>query len=386
MNFATFAIKSTFRNRLRTVLTAVGVAVAVIAFLFLRTVVGSFSRGVDNASQDRLVVRNKTSFTVPLPLAYGAKIRALPGVAEMSWANWFGGVYKDPKNFFPRFAVDPETYFHIFDEFQVGPEEFKAFLADRTGCIIGEGLAEKYGFKVGDRIPIRGDIYPGDWSFTVDAIYHGRDKGTDRNVLFLQWKAIDESVPAARKNLVGSFSIKLKSRDQSAEVGRAIDETFANSSDETKTESEKAFQLSFFSAISSVVTAIEVVSLVMLVILTLILGNTMAMSTRERTNEYAVMRSLGFRPFHIVALVLAEGFVVAALGYGLGALLSPALIQGFSDWGQKQFGSFLRGVNLTPAALVFSGVAALCGGIVATVIPAVRAGRLNIIEALRKVE
>ena len=386
MNFATFAVRSTFRNRLRTTLTAVGVAVAVVAFLFLRTVVGSFTRGVENAAQDRLVVRNKTSFTVPLPLAYLNKVKAVPGVTEVSWANWFGGVYKDQKSFFPRFAVDPETYFKIYDEYLVSPEQFSAFLADRKGCLVGEGLAEKYGFKVGDRIPIKGDIYPGDWDFTVRGIYTGREKGTDRNTMFLQWKLINDTVPETRKNLIGSFFLRVAQRDQSAQVAQAIDAVFANSADETRTESEKSFQLSFFSQISSVVTAVEVVSLVMLVILTLILANTMAMSTRERTSEYAVMRSLGFRPAHIVTLVLAEGFVVAAVGYALGALLSPALITGFTDWGQKQFGSFLRGTVLTADAMIFAGLAALAGGVVATAIPAVRAGRLNIVEALRKVE
>jgi putative ABC transport system permease protein len=386
VNFVSLAVKSTFRNRLRTVLTAVGVAVAVIAFLFLRTVVESFSRGVDNASQDRLVVRNKTSFTVPLPLAYFGKIKAVPGVGEVSWNNWFGGTFRDPRNFFPRFAVDPETYFKIYDEFQVTPDELGAFLADRKGCVIGPGIAEKYGFKVGDRIPIKGDIYPGDWDFTVRAIYRGREAGTEKNLMFLQWKLLDESVPEARKNQAGTFVLRVNRKDQSAQVAAAIDALFANSSDETRTESEKAFQLSFFSQISSVVLAIQVVSLVMLVILALILGNTMAMSTRERIGEYAVMRSLGFRPTHVVLLVLAEGFVVAVLGYAAGAGLAPALVRGFAEWGQKQFGNFLRGVNLTADAMAWAAAAALVGGVVATAIPALRAGRLNIVEALRKVE
>lgn len=386
MNFATFAIRSTFRNRLRTVLTALGVAIAVIAFLFLRTVVSSFSRGVDAAAQDRLVVRNKTSFTVPLPLAYGAKIAAVPGVTTVTWNNWFGGVYKDPKNFFARFAVDPPTYFKVYDEFQLTPEEYQAFASDLRGCVIGPGLAERYGFKVGDRIPLQGDIYPGDWQFTVRAIYHPREKGTERNVMLLQWKALDESVVAARKNQAGTFTIRVADRSSSSQVAQAIDALFANSADETRTESEKAFQLAFLSQLSAVVTAIQVVSVVMLAILALILGNTMAMSTRERTNEYAVMRSLGFRPFHIVLLVLAEGFLVAAIGYAVGATLAAPVVRGFTDFATRSFGPLLRDTRLTLDALAWAGAAALLGGVVATLIPAVRAGRLNIVDALRKVE
>ena len=386
MNVATFAVKSAFRNRLRTSLTAVGVAVAVVAFLFLRTILASFSGGVDAAAQDRLITRNKISVTQSLPLAYAQRIAAVPGVAALSWANWFGGVYKDPKNFFPKFGIDAETYLPIYPEFLLSPEEKAAFLADRSGCVIGEKLADKFGFKVGDKIPVKGDIYPGDWDFTVRGIFKGKERGTDTGAMFFHWKLLDERMPAARKNQAGVFVFRVGDTNRSAQIGKDVDVQFENSIAETRTESERAFQLAFLSMFGAILTAVQLVSVVMLAILTLILGNTMAMSTRERTSEYAVMRSVGFRPGHIVGLVLAEGFIVAALGFALGAAIAPPLITGFMTWGQKTFGSFVRSSSLSLEAMAFAGLAALVGGILATVIPAIRAGQLNIVDALRRVE
>ncbi len=386
MTFAGLAVRSAFRNRLRTFLTALGVAIAVVAFLFLRTIVGSFNQGVENAAQDRLVVRNKIAIVFPLPLAYAQKIKGVPGVDDLTWANWFGGVYKDQKNFFPRFAVDPESYLRLYPEFVLSPEEKQAFIGDRTGCVIGAALAEKYGFKVGDVIHMAGDIYPGDWDFTVRGIYKGRDRGTDTGLLLMHWKYVDERMPEVRKNMAGTFVVHVADASKSVQVAQAVDQLFANSLYETRTESERAFQLSFLSMLSSIVRAVDVVAAVMLAILTLILGNTMAMSTRERTSEYAVMRSIGFRPKHVIALVLGEAAVVALLGFALGALIAPPLISGFADWGQKQFGNFLRNVDLSPPVVAFAGVAALVGGVLATGVPAWRAGRLRIVDALRRVE
>lgn len=386
MTFAGLAVRTAFRNRLRTGLTALGVAVAVVAFLFLRTIIGSFNSGVDNATQDRLVTRSKVSVTMALPLSYGAKIKAVPGVDDLTWSNWFGGVYKDPKNFFPRFGTDIESFFRIYPEFLIPKEQMEALLADRTGCVVGERIAEKYGWKVGDVIHLQGDIYYGDWDFTIRAIYTGRERSTDTNGMFFHWKYLDERTPQARKNMTGMFIFKVGDPKRSSEVARAIDEQFANSTNETRTESEKAFQLAFLSMSSSIISAINLVSLVMLIILTLILGNTMAMSTRERTPEYAVMRSIGFQPIHVVVLVLAEAVVVSLLGVGIGAIVAKPLITGFVFWASKNFGSFLRGTDLPVSALLGAAGASLLGGLLATGWPAIQAGRLKIVEAMRQVE
>ena len=386
MTFAELAVRSAFRNKLRTLLTSVGVAIAVVAFLFLRTVVASFTSGVENAAQDRLVVRNKIAIIYPLPLAYAQKIKSVPGVDDLSWSNWFGGIYKDPKNFFPRLAVDAESHMRMYPEFLLTDEERKAFLADRSGCIVGARTAEKYGFKVGDVIHMAGDIYPGNWDFNVRGIYRGKASGTDTTIMFFHWKYLDERVPERRKNMAGTFVVHVGDPGRSVAVGQAIDELFANSLNETRTESEKAFQLSFLSMTSTLVKALNVVALVMLLILTLILGNTMAMSTRERTSEYGVMRAIGFRPGHVIGLVLGEAAVVALVGFVIGVLIAPPVISGFSDWASKTVGSFLTRTDVGAKAIAYAGVAAVVGGVLATGIPAWLAGRLKIVDSLRRVE
>lgn len=386
MTFVGLAVRTAFRNRMRTALTAFGVSVAVVAFLFLRTIIASFTSGVDNAAQDRLVTRSKVSVTVSLPMSYATKIRNVQGVDDLTWSSWFGGVYKDPKNFFPRFAVDMESYLRIYPEYVIPKDDKAALLGDRAGCAVGIQLAEKYGWKVGDVIHFQGDIYPGEWDFTVRAIYTGRERSTDTNVMFFHWKYLDERLPEIRRNQAGVFVFKVADPRRSTEVGRAIDEQFANSASETRTESERSFQLSFLSMTSAIVSAVKVVSIVMLVILTLILGNTMAMSTRERIPEYAVMRSIGFQPKHVVLLVLAEAVVVSLLGMLLGTIVAKPLVVGFVQWGSKNFGAFLRGTELSAGSIVGAAGASLIGGLLATAWPAVQAGRLKIIEALRQVE
>lgn len=385
MNIATFAFKSAFRNRLRTALTALGVAVAVVAFLFLRTVVASFSAVVDNASENRVITHNKVSVTQQLPMSYAPRIQSVPGVEALTWAVWFGGVYRDPKDFFPKLAVDADSYLSMYPELLLTPGERASFLADRTGCIVGESLAVKYHLKVGDKLPIKGDIYPGTWDFNISGIYRGRDRGTDTGQMFFHWKYLDETRTSVTfKNSANLFIFRVADSKRIPQVARDIDTSFENSIAETRTENERAFFSSFLSMFGAVLTAVQLVSTVMMAVLALILGNTMAMSTRERTSEYGVMRSLGFKPNQIVRLVLAEGFIVAALGYAVGAAITPPLIGGFSQFGNKSFG--MTELVLSADALVFAGLAALLGGVVATAVPAFRAGQLSIVDALRRVE
>lgn len=382
MAFLILVIKSAFRNRLRTLLTSVGVAIAIVAFLFLRTFIASYYAGVEASASDRLVVRNKISITFPLPRPYVEKVRNVPGVDDVSWANWFGGIYIDERNFFAQLAIDAESYYRLYPEYLLSPEEMKAWLGDRTGCVVGDLLAQKYKWKVGDKITLKGTIFPGDWEFTIRGIYHGRDKATDRQQMHFHWKYLDERREERAKNKVGIILIKAAGGD----VGQTIDRSFANSLAETRTESEKAYQLSFISMASAIILAIQVVSGVVLVILMLILGNTLAMGTRERNSEFAAMRAIGFRPSHIMRMVIGEGFVVALSGVLLGLLIAPPVLSFFADIFQENLGSFLGAFELDAKAMMLAVGVALGGGMLAAAVPAVRVSRMRIVDALRKVE
>jgi putative ABC transport system permease protein len=384
MAFLQLVIKSAFRNRLRTLLTSVGVALAIVAFLFLRTFIAAWYAGVDASSSDRLIVRNKISIIFPLPKPYLEKVRNQPGVADVSWANWFGGIYIDEKNFFAQFAVDPESYYRLYPEYLLSDAEKKAWFSDRSGAVVGDLLAEKYKWKVGDRIVLKGAIFPGDWEFTIRGIYKGRDKATDRQQMHFHWAYLDDRVPEQMKNQVGLILVKVAGT--ATEVGPNIDKMFVNSLAETRTESEKQFQLSFVSMMSTVLLAIQIVSLVVLLILILILGNTLAMATRERTTEYAAMRAIGFQPSHIVRMVLGEGFIVALTGVIMGVTLAPPILSFFADIFQKNLGSFLGSFELAPKNVALAISVALAGGMLASAIPAWRAGRMKIVDALRRIE
>jgi putative ABC transport system permease protein len=384
MELLLLVARSAFRNRLRTSLTAVGVGVTIIAFLFLRTFIGAWYAGVDAASADRLIVRNKISITFPLPLSYVNKVRAVPGVSDISFENWFGGVYKEPKNFFAQFASDAESVLRVYPEIELPPDQKAAWLGDRKGCIVGEMLAEKYGFKVGDKIVLKGTIYPGDYDLTVRGIYTSSGKSVDLSTLFFHWQYLNESVVPRMKDQVGILLVRVADPGRSVEVAGAIDKLFQSSLAETRSESEKAFQLSFISMSSVIIDSIQVISFVILVILLLILGNTLAMATRERTTEYATMRAIGFRPRHIVGLVLGEGFIVGAAGAAVGVGLATPILRWAAAVFQRMMPGFLGSFRLSGAMIAISVTVALVGGMLAAAIPAYRAGKLKIVDALRR--
>ncbi len=384
MEFFLLIVRSAFRNRLRTLLTSLGVAVTIIAFLFLRTFIGAWYAGVDSASADRLIVRNKISITFPLPLNYVQKVRGVPGVSDISFENWFGGIYKEPKNFFAQFASDAESVMRVYPELELPPEQKAAWIADRKGCIIGTLLAEKYGFKVGDKIVLSGTIYPGTWEFTVRGIYTSSQKSFDLSTFFFHWQYLNEALQERMKDQVGILLVRVADPGRSTEVASAIDKMFLNSLAETRSESEKAFQLSFISMSSAIIDAIQVISIVILVILLLILGNTMAMATRERTTEYATMRAIGFRPKHVVWLVLGEGFIVGGVGAALGIALATPILSWVAAVFQKTLPGFLGTFDVSGGMIAISIAVALLGGMLAAAFPAYRAGQLKIVDALRR--
>jgi putative ABC transport system permease protein len=387
MSFFLLVFKSAFRNRLRTLLTALGVAIAIVAFLFMRTIISAWHAGVEGAQSDRLFVRNKISITFPMPLSYVNKVQQIVGDrGDVSYENWFGATYpKDEKGFFANLAAD-DNVFKMYPEFAVDPEQWKDYVADRQGAIVGARLAEKYGWKLGDKIVLRGTIYPGDWEFHVRALYKATKSSVNEGSMFFHWKYMNEQLTGSLHDQVGLVLLKVNDPTQSAALAQQIDKNFVNSAAETRTESEKAFQLEFVSMSSAILSAIQVLSGVMLVILMLILANTMAMATRERTTEYAVMRAMGFQPRHIVGMVLGEGFTVALVGVGVGVALAQPVMRFFAELLEKDLGGFLGSFDLHLGETVLATVVALVLGMLASALPAARAGRLKIVDALRRVE
>jgi putative ABC transport system permease protein len=384
MHFLKLILRNALRHRLRTGLTVLGIVVAILAFGLLRTVVDAWYAGADSASATRLVTRNAISLVFPLPVTYRERIRQIQGVRAVSWANWFGGVYVTEKNFFPQFAVDARTYFDLYPEFVVPPEQMKAFLRDRRGAIVGRKTAQTYGFKPGDVVPIRGTIFPGTWSFTVRGIYDGADPKTDTSQFFFHWDYLNETVrqrSARRAEQVGIYLVGLEDPSKAPQVAQEIDRSFRNSLAETLTETEKAFQLGFVAMTEAIVVAIQVVSFVVIVIIMAVMANTMAMTARERLAEYATLKALGFGPLWVARLIFGESLAIALAGGALGVALTFPAAERFA----QEMGTLFPVFNVDSGTVLMQLAAALAVGLVAAVVPALRAGRVNIVEGLRSI-
>ncbi|MCY1019215.1 ABC transporter permease [Pyxidicoccus sp. MSG2] len=387
MNYVRLACRDLLRNPLRLTLTILAGAVGVTAFIFLRTVIDIFYFGAEAAQVDRLIVRNKVAITQPLPLSYYARIAALPGVTAVTHQEWFGGTLGETqKDFFANFAVDPGTFLGVFPEFVTTPAELSAFRSDPCGALIGEKLARRFGWKTGDRVTLKGQIYPGDWTFNVRGIYTGARPSTDTTALMFGYRCLNEStrLPKAMKDQVGIYAVRVDDPARSTQVAAAIDAMFDNSPYPTKTESEKAFQLGFVAMSSAILTAVKVVSTVILLIILLVIGNTLAMGVRERTRDIATLRAMGFRPRTVVMLVLAESSVIGFAAAALGVLAAPSLVNGFARLIASQFGQLPDNV-MRGRTLVVSALAAVVVSLLAGVGPALRAVRLPVAEGLRKV-
>lgn len=381
MTLFSLSFKNTFRNRTRAFLTLSGIAVLTVAFIFLRTVIAAFYGDPSTMQDDRVVVRNRISLTFPLPVAYVEKIRNVPGVAVAASSTWFGGTYIDDRHFFGKFAVDPDNYFKIYEKtMAVPPDALAAFKADRTGALIGEGLAQKHGFKVGSVIPVKGDIYPGDWKFTVRGLYKAKDAFLNESMFFHE-KYLTESGPERSRGYIGTVTVLVKDPARSPQVCKDIDALFSNSSHETLTESEKAFNLSFVTGSEAIIKALEAVSMVLLVIMLLILGNTLAMAVRERTGEIAVLRTIGFVPRQMVLLSLAEGLWLALLGGLVGVAVASPLLSAFA----KASSDFISMPADNPWTLPALGIA-VAMGLLAGALPAMQAARIDVVAALRRAE
>jgi len=376
--------KNAMRHKLRTSLTILGLVVAIFSFGLLQTVINAWYAGAEGASNTTLVTRNKTSLVFPLPLSYQARIRAVPGVTGVGYANWFQGVYKDPKNFFAQFAISGESYLDIYPDYLLPPEDRAAFLRDRKGAIVGRKLADQYGFKVGDVIPLKGTIYPGNWELVVRGIFDGRQTSTNTATLFFHWDYVNETIKKLsprRANQIGVYVVQINQPENAAAISAAIDNEFANSLAETLTETEKAFQLSFVSMSEAIVVAIRVVSFVVIVIIAAVMANTMAMSARERLGEYATLKALGFGPGFLALMIFGESLLLSAFGAALGILI----LFPFAAFLGKVMGTMFPVFEVTRLTVLQQMLAAMVIGVIAAIAPTVRAIRVNIVEGLRSI-
>jgi putative ABC transport system permease protein len=367
-----------FRNKRRTILTFLSVAVALFLFVTLRTVITSFQAAVDFADVNRLVVRHASGIIFDLPIAYRDRIATVDGVTGISWANWFGGVYVDERNFFARFAVDADSYFELYPEYVLESGQLEAFRREKTACIVGEGIANQFGWKVGDRIVLKGTIYPGDWEFVIRGIYAGADDTTDERQMFFRWDYLDENNFAGRGR-AGIYIVQVRDADVVPMVSQRLDALFANSANETRTETEAMFQLGFVSMVGNVQFAVNLIGAAVVIAIILVAMNTMMMAARERLPEFAIMKILGFPDWMVVGLMVGEAVAVSAVG-GLAGIFGARILFDVTDFTAGGFfPSFLvRGDTI----LLGIGVALLLG-LVAALYPAWQAGRLREVEALR---
>jgi putative ABC transport system permease protein len=379
------AIRDLGRNPLRLLLTVLAASIGVVAFVFLQTVIDLWYSGVERAEPDRLAVRNKVSLTQPLPLSYFHRIATVPGVTAVTFGGWFGGMKSESqKDFYPNFFVDAPTYLRVYDEFVAPPEQVSAWLADPCGAMVGRSLVERFGWKVGDKILLHGTIYPGDWEFTVRGIYDGKTPTVDTRVMAFPFRCLNERLPADKRDLVGYFSVRVDDPARSGAIAAVIDSMFANSAHETKTESERAFQLGFVAMSGAILAAVRVVSYVVLVIILAVVSNTVAMGVREKTVDLATMRALGFRPRHVLGLVLAQSTAIGVMAAAVGIAAAPLITRAFARVVARSFGAFPRAV-LHPETLVIGGAASILVGVLAGALPALRAARLPVAEGLRRI-
>ena len=382
MKFLPLVWRSLWRRKIRTIFTILSIFVAFLLFGLLMTIRAAFSLGVELAGLDRLMVIHKVSIIQPLPVAYQGRLRSIPGVETVTHNTWFGGIYQDPANFFATIALEPEPYLGMYPEIHLPPEQMKAWLADRQGAVAGRDLANRFGWKIGDRIPLKGPIYrmkngSSAWEFNLVGIYDA-DPGFDKTNFFFRYDYLDE----ARQNgdgLVGWYVVKVKDPAHSQQMAAAFDEIFANSSAETKTTTEKGFIDGFAKQIGDIGSIMTAILAAVLFTILLVVGNTMAQAVRERTSELAVLKALGFSDVRILALVLAESLFIAIVAGGLGLGAAWLIVQRGDPTGG------LLPAFILPQRDLMTGVGLMAAvGLLAGLLPATGAMRLKITDALRK--
>ncbi len=387
MTLPGLALRNLSRNKFRVVLTVMGVAIAVLTFVLLRTVVWAWTSAGEWAAKDRVVTRHKVTFVMTLPMRYYDDVKQAAHVKEATFANWFGG--KDPNHdheFFSTLAVDSKTFFDVYSEMAVPPDQLQAWQQDRKGAIVGDVLAKKLGWKVGDRIVLQSGIYSGDWQFDIVGLYTATAKSVDRSTFVFHWKYLNETLPDRSKDQVGWIVSRIETGGRPADVGVAIDKIFDERDIQTLSQDERSFNTSFLAAFSAILKAIDIISLVILVIMLLILGNTIAMGVRERTNEYGVLRAIGFLPKHIAMFIMFEAMILGVIGGVVGLIISyPVVEKGMGRWLEENMGQFFPYFRIDPAIAATAFLLAVVLAALAAIIPANQAARLKVVDALRRV-
>jgi putative ABC transport system permease protein len=385
MRYLPLILKNSWRNRRRTLLTIASIGVSMCLLGLMISLYHAFYLSAPAPEQARrLVVRNKISLAVTMPLSYQGHIRQIPGVQEAMISNWFGGVFKDnrdPKNMFARFSVEPEKLFTIFGEFRIPEDQKKAFIHDRTGCVVGRDLVNKFGFKIGDRIPLTGDIYPGNYEFTVRGIF---DAPQNTDLMYFNKEYIDQAMPEGRRGQVGMYYVLIDDPGKSAQISNIIDASYHNATAQTKTDTEQAFGVSFLALIGNVKMFLMAISAAVTFTILLVSANTMAMSVRERVREIGVLKTLGFTPGSVLGIILGEACSISVAGGLIGFLISIFLLRGIA---KSPFGGFIPPVSafdpVNAAACVFTAAAV---GLASAFVPAWSASRRPIVEALRSTD
>lgn len=384
MHVLRLIFKNSLRHKLRTFLTVLGVAVAILAFGLLRTVIDAWYAGVAASSANRLVTRNAISLIFPLPLSYKEKIRQIGGVKSVSYGTWFGGIYIDEKNFFANYAMEAEHYLPIYPEIILPPDQRAAFYRDRKSAVAGRKLADRFGWKIGDSVTLRGTIFPGNWEFIIRGIYRGRDQNVDETAFFFHWEYLNEAMKKTspgRADQVGWYMVEVENPHLAADVSLRIDRMFKNSLAETLTETEKAFNLSFISMTEAIIMVIQLVSYVIILIIMAVVANTMAMTARERIGEYAVFKTLGFGSFHVAGLIFGESLFITMIGAVIGILLTFPAAGIFAGRLSAYFPIF----NVAPDTIYLDFAAGGLVGLSAAVFPTWRAVRIRVADGLRRI-
>jgi putative ABC transport system permease protein len=379
--------RNVLRNRLRTLLTVMAVAVTIVAFLLFRTVVDSWTAGADHAAKDRIGTRHKITFVMTMPLRYVEEVRQIPGIKAAAQFNWFGGKY--PKNedvFFGSMATVPKDFLEVYDEILVSPEQREAWFQDRRGALVGDALANQLKWKVGDKVTLQGTIYQGNWDFTIDGIYTATRRSVDRASFYFHYDYLNELQNGPMKDRVGWIASRIDDAGRSAQIAKSVDQHFENNDIQTLSMSERALQTGFLGMISAILKAVDLVSVVILVIMMLIVGNTIAMGVRERTSEYGTLRAIGFLPKHLAGFVLGEAAAVGGLGGIVGLVLGYPLVEkGLGRFLEENMGGFFPFFRVNPTTALVAFGLAVALGLAAAIVPARQASQLNVIDALRRV-
>lgn len=393
MTRAGLALRNVQRNRLRTLLTVVGVAVAILSFVFLRTMIDAWTGAAEHAAKDRLGTMHRVTFVMPLPRNYfddftGENGREkIPGVERATFSNWFGARHPTRESeFFSNLAVHTDTYFDVYDDMIVPPEQLEAWKQNRRGAIIGEALTKQFGWKVGDTVTLSGTIYPGDWKFEIVGVYTTTKRSVDKAQFLFHWDYLNEAASSEMQEQIGWISSRIDDPSRSGEIAAAIDARFEERDVQTRTMTEQALNQEFLGSASAILGALDVVSVVIMLIMLLILGNTIAMGVRERTTEYGVLLAIGFRPRQIGSFIVLEAIAVGLIGGGLGLAIAYPLVQeGVGKFLEANMGAWFPYFRIPGEVAVMAILLAVAAAALAALIPAWRASRLDAVEALRRV-